>query len=129
VDGGARLTKYSSITRARNINGRPRVVGTYYCPHLTKYEEFVDYIQELPLITHPNIFGMNDNADLIKEQQETETLLTSVLSTQVRERYNNPFRKRSNYTPPPYNPRVAYKTVDDGRRISFRRFGRATLLR
>lgn len=41
------------------------------------------YIQELPLITRPSIFGMNENADLIKAQQESDGLLTSVLSTQV----------------------------------------------
>jgi len=58
-------------------------LGTYYCPNLNKYDEFIDYIQELPLITRPTIFGMNENADLIKEQQESDILLTSVLSTQV----------------------------------------------
>lgn len=57
--------------------------GVYYCPNLEKYEEFMEYIQELPLIAHPSIFGMNENADLIKEQQESDGLLTSVLSTQV----------------------------------------------
>lgn len=43
----------------------------------------MEYIQELPLITRPTIFGMNENADLIKEQQESAILLTSILSTQV----------------------------------------------
>lgn len=63
--------------------------GTYYCPNLKKYDQFVDYIQELPSITRPSIFGMNENADLIKEQQESDILLTSVLSTQVCTLYNN----------------------------------------
>lgn len=57
--------------------------GTYYCPNLDKHEEFIDFIQELPSITRPTVFGLNDNADLVKEQQESDVILTSVLSTQV----------------------------------------------
>lgn len=68
---------------SNSLNSYGDYTGIYYCPNFEKYDEFLEYIQELPLINHPSIFGMNENADLIKEQQESDCLLTSVLSTQV----------------------------------------------
>jgi len=58
-------------------------LGIYYCPGYKEYNQIVDHIQELPLVTKPNIFGLHENADLIKERQESESLLHSVLKTQV----------------------------------------------
>lgn len=43
----------------------------------------MEHIQKFPLITKPDIFGLHENADLIKERQESELLLNSVLKTQV----------------------------------------------
>jgi len=42
----------------------------------------LDHVQELPLVTKHNIFGLHENADLIKDRQESDLLLTSVLKTQ-----------------------------------------------
>lgn len=55
----------------------------YYCPSLQEYDEFMKYTKSLPLITHPEVFGMNENADIMKDQQETALLFTSTLLTQV----------------------------------------------
>ncbi|XP_012251165.2 dynein axonemal heavy chain 7-like isoform X2 [Athalia rosae] len=56
----------------------------YYCPTAKEYEAYMEYTRNLPLITGPSVFGMNDNADIIKEQQETDLLFQSVLLTQDR---------------------------------------------
>lgn len=55
----------------------------YYCPIVREYEAFLEYTKNLPLITPPSVFGMNENADIIKEQQETDLLFSSLLLTQV----------------------------------------------
>lgn len=55
----------------------------YYCPIVREYEAYVAYTRKLPIITEPSVFGMNDNADIVKDQRETDLLFTSLLLTQV----------------------------------------------
>jgi hypothetical protein len=55
----------------------------YYTPNVTEHEEFINYVKELPLTTSPSIFGLNENADILKDQQETQLMLTNILITQV----------------------------------------------
>ncbi|KAG8243033.1 Dynein heavy chain 7, axonemal [Homalodisca vitripennis] len=54
----------------------------YYVPEVKDHEAFVNYIKTFPLITNPSVFGMNDNADIMKDQQETFVLFTNTLLTQ-----------------------------------------------
>lgn len=58
--------------------------GKYKIPKLSEYEEHIKYIRNLPADATPGIFGLHDNADMIKDQQETNTLLMNILLTQVR---------------------------------------------
>lgn len=58
--------------------------GVYYVPQVNEHGDFLEFVKTLPLITGPSVFGMNDNADIIKDQQETDLMLSSVLLTQVR---------------------------------------------
>ena len=46
--------------------------GTYYAPAKGDYESYVDYIRDLPLIPHPEVFGLHENADITKDQKETQ---------------------------------------------------------
>lgn len=57
--------------------------GDYRVPEAKKYEEFLDYVKTLPMISEPSVFGMTDNADIIKDQQATDLILASTLLTQV----------------------------------------------
>lgn len=55
----------------------------YYCPIAREYEAYIAYIRKLPIITEPSVFGMNENADILKDQRETDLLFSSLLLTQV----------------------------------------------
>lgn len=58
--------------------------GTYYVPRVSEHAQFVEFAKSLPMIAEPEVFGMAENADIIKDQQATEEMLTSILLTQVR---------------------------------------------
>lgn len=60
--------------------------GLYYVPKVSEHEQFLDYVKNLPMITAPSVFGMNENADIIKDQQETQLLVSSILLTQVKKK-------------------------------------------
>lgn len=38
--------------------------GTYYCPAFEKLEEYRSFIEGLPIIEEPEIFGMHENANI-----------------------------------------------------------------
>lgn len=40
------------------------VIGIYYAPLKDTLQDYRDYIDELPLIDNPEIFGMHDNANI-----------------------------------------------------------------
>lgn len=43
----------------------------------------IEYIQKLPIVTNPEVFGLHENADISKNMNETNTLLIGVFLTQT----------------------------------------------
>ncbi|XP_037299908.1 dynein heavy chain 6, axonemal isoform X2 [Manduca sexta] len=58
--------------------------GTYYCPRADKLEDFREYIETLPVIEDPEVFGMHDNANIAFENKETSTLIKTIVDVQPR---------------------------------------------
>ncbi|XP_072306337.1 dynein axonemal heavy chain 12 [Eucyclogobius newberryi] len=56
--------------------------GDYCAPPKSQYEEYIEYIKELPVSQHPEIFGMHENVDISKDLQQTKLLFYSLLLTQ-----------------------------------------------
>nr|XP_012148645.1 PREDICTED: dynein heavy chain 7, axonemal [Megachile rotundata] len=56
--------------------------GIYFVPQVTAHSEFLEYVKSFPMATAPSVFGMNENADIIKDQQGTTLMLSSILATQ-----------------------------------------------
>ncbi|XP_072807658.1 dynein axonemal heavy chain 6 isoform X2 [Vicugna pacos] len=58
--------------------------GIYFAPVADSLQEFKDYIENLPLIDDPEIFGMHENANLVFQYKETSTLINTILEVQPR---------------------------------------------
>lgn len=56
--------------------------GMYYAPPEGEYDDYLDFIRSLPIVAAPEVFGLHANADITKDQKETDVLLSSILSTQ-----------------------------------------------
>ncbi|KAL1116324.1 hypothetical protein AAG570_005819 [Ranatra chinensis] len=56
--------------------------GVYRVPDRTDWEGVVEYVQSLPLYPLPEVFGLHENADITKDNKETQALFSSVLVTQ-----------------------------------------------
>uniref|UniRef100_G3ULU4 Dynein axonemal heavy chain 6 n=1 Tax=Loxodonta africana TaxID=9785 RepID=G3ULU4_LOXAF len=58
--------------------------GIYFAPLADSLQEFRDYIENLPLIDDPEVFGMHENANLAFQYKETNTLINTILEVQPR---------------------------------------------
>ena len=57
--------------------------GTYFAPPLGTVDSIVEYITSLPIMQPPEIFGLHDNANLTKDQNETTGLFTDIIATRT----------------------------------------------
>ncbi len=53
--------------------------GNYFAPPDAPYDGYLDYIRALPHNAAPEVFGLHENADITKDQQETAQFLDAVL--------------------------------------------------
>ncbi|KAJ3194173.1 Dynein heavy chain 3, axonemal [Irineochytrium annulatum] len=58
--------------------------GLYFAPPKGSFESYTMYIKSLPMTSNPEVFGMHANADIAKDLNDTNQLISSVLLTQAR---------------------------------------------
>ena len=56
--------------------------GVYAPPPDGDYDFYIEYIKKLPMIASPEAFGMHPNADITKDQKETDAFLTALSMSQ-----------------------------------------------
>jgi dynein heavy chain len=59
--------------------------GTYFCPPAGPMSDFEKYIETMPAIDQPEIFGMHENADVLYNIGCTRVLVADMLSLQPRD--------------------------------------------
>ena len=56
--------------------------GLYYAPKFSDFDGDIDYIKKLPHYQDPEVYGFHDNAAITKNQNHTNNMLSTILSTQ-----------------------------------------------
>ena len=54
--------------------------GLYYAPPEGDRASYLEYIDALPIIPLPEAFGLNENADIAKDQNDTGAMFASLLA-------------------------------------------------
>lgn len=49
------------------------------------FQSYIEYLRNLPITAHPEVFGLHENADITKDNQETSQLFEGVLLTLPRQ--------------------------------------------
>ncbi|KAJ8727857.1 hypothetical protein PYW08_016242 [Mythimna loreyi] len=57
--------------------------GDYRMPPSMEYNSVLEHIRALPMIAKPEVFGLHENADITKDNNETNALLFGTLITQT----------------------------------------------
>jgi dynein heavy chain len=56
--------------------------GVFICPPDGSRDDYLSFIDGLPMVAAPSVFGFHDNATLTRDQNDTNSLLLSVLETE-----------------------------------------------
>ena len=79
------LANYYTPKLVETVEYRFSASGFYYAPSKSQYTEIVDYIKSLPMDAKPEVFHLHENADITKNQLETEQMFKAILLTQARQ--------------------------------------------
>ena len=77
------LKKYSNVEILED-SYRFSESGIYYAPTNGPIDNYMNYIDELPLVENPEVFGLHENANITFQNQESQKILDTILSIQPR---------------------------------------------
>lgn len=66
------------------ISGTPGDLGLCQM-NIFPFQSYIEYLRNLPITAHPEVFGLHENADITKDNQETNQLFQGVLLTLPRQ--------------------------------------------
>ncbi|KAK1794827.1 hypothetical protein P4O66_009897, partial [Electrophorus voltai] len=79
------LSTFYSWELIQQENYRVCEGDVYRIPPHGPYQSYIDYIRSLPITADPEVFGLHSNADITKDNQETNQLLDGILLTLPRQ--------------------------------------------
>jgi len=56
--------------------------GTYIIPPDGSHQAYLEFIDTLPIVVAPEVFGLHENANISKDNNDTNNLFNSILSTE-----------------------------------------------
>ncbi|XP_028906396.1 dynein heavy chain 12, axonemal isoform X2 [Ornithorhynchus anatinus] len=65
-----------------NVHYKFSPSGYYFAPPKSSYEDYIEFIKQLPVSQKPEIFGLHENVAISKDLQQTKLLFQSLLLTQ-----------------------------------------------
>ncbi|CAH8601294.1 unnamed protein product [Schistosoma mattheei] len=81
---GGRVTDFWDQRCLRTILQRFFHPSTLKSDYVYSSSEYMEYVSNLPFSSGPELFGMNENANLVYQLQETNNLLSVILNVQPR---------------------------------------------